>query len=221
MTVKAPPIRTNIWSMSVYSTARSPPSNVYTPVARITTNAPRPEVDPHEGLENDPARGNRHRDLGQDVSDDGDNRQIPPRGRRVTPLHELRHRKNPAPQVKRNEEPTQRQEHEAGLDLELAHRNASCGPGTGKADQVLGADVGCKQRCADDEPAGVASAEKVVPWRVARMRAMGRAIGNRKDGHEIHADNRPVQCCECWHCGFAIFPGSRRWSQASPAGISC
>ena len=40
VTVKAPPIRTNIWSMSVYSTARSPPSNVYTPVARITTNAP-------------------------------------------------------------------------------------------------------------------------------------------------------------------------------------
>ena len=47
-------------------------------------------------------------------------------------------------------------------DLELPDGDAARGAGTREPDEVLGADVGGKQRRSDDEPAGVAATEEVA-----------------------------------------------------------
>ncbi|MHC4185371.1 MAG: hypothetical protein ACYSR4_05500 [Planctomycetota bacterium] len=53
----------------------------------------------------------------------------------------------------------------------MRHSDAVGGAGAGQADQVLGADVGCKDGCADNEPAEVAAGKEVIIGRVFAFQA--------------------------------------------------
>ena len=152
-----------------------------------------PEVDAHEGLEHDAARRDRDGYLRQHVADDGDDREVHARPRRVPPLEELRHREHAAAQVEGHEEPAEQQQHEPGHDLELGDREAGSGAGAREPDEVLRADVGSEQRRADDEPAGVASGEEVATRALPGPGAPRDDDCDHEGEHEIERHHHPVE----------------------------
>jgi hypothetical protein len=107
------------------------------------------------------AGGQRHRDLRENVGEDGDRRQIPAARRPVTALEKLRHRDDPAAQVEGNEHPRERQHHEHGQPLEVADGQPGARARPRQPDEVLARDVGREQRRADGDPADAPIRQKI------------------------------------------------------------
>ena len=122
------------------------------------------ELQLHAGqqrAEDDAAREDADRDLGDHVGDQRDQRQDPARRRREAPLEELRHRVDARPDVERHQHPAEHQQ-APRVQLVVRERDAAGGAGAGQADEVLRADVGGEDRRADHEPAEVAAGQEVV-----------------------------------------------------------
>ncbi len=151
----------------------------------------------HEYLVDDPARVQGHRDLREDVTHDGDDRQVPTGARGVPPFQELGHREDAAPQVEGDEEPSQEQQDQGGEHLELTDRDAAAVAGAGEPHEVLRSDVRREESGADDEPADVPAGQEVALGRlVGRGTAAARPPGHPEDDSKIEPDQDPVERCE-------------------------
>src|SRR5579864_7945099 len=65
--------------------------------------------------------------------------------------------------------------------------------GAGESDEVLGGDVGDKQRRANEEPADVAAREKVIGGGAFFP---GEVESDTKNDEEVDADDRQVEGCQ-------------------------
>ena len=134
------------------------------------------------------AREERHRDLGEDVGEERDPREVPPRAAAEAPLQEFGHRVDAAGEVVRHEEPGQQEQADARGPFVGAHRQAGGGARAGQADEVLAADVGGEDRRPDGEPADVLAGEKVV----ARRPAVSREVEADREDHDEVKDQDGV-----------------------------
>jgi hypothetical protein len=144
-----------------------------------------------------PAGRDRHGDLGQHVADDRDRREVEAHARRVTRFEEFGHREHARAQIERHEQPAEQDQRERRDELELrSGKQARCAAAR-KPHEMLGADVGREDRCADDEPAGIAPRQEEV-GRIAAIRSAV-AEHDRVQDDEICRDDEPVRVREQVH----------------------
>ena len=124
-------------------------------------------------------------------------------------LQKFRHGEHVGAQVKRDKDPAQNQQDQAGQPFKRAHRQARTGAGAGQPDEVLSGDIRNKQRRPDGKPAHVAAGQEVV-GRGAFL--AGKVEADGKDNHKVNSDNCDVYTGQCFvgeMCrGFAHTPPS-------------
>ena len=91
----------------------------------------------------------------------GDDGEEGPRASGESFLKELRHGVDHAAGVERYEDTTQDQD-DVAVQLPVSHRHTGRRAGTGKADDVFGADVRREDQGTDDDPSSVSPSKKVV-----------------------------------------------------------
>ena len=142
-----------------------------------------------QDAEDDPAGVDADGHLGQNVGDEGDERQGRPGRRREAALQELGHGEDLGAHVERHEHPGQH-EQAPGVELVVGHGHTVGRAGPGQADEVLGADVRGEDRGADDEPAEVAPGQEVIGR--GPLLLQHDLPGHAEDDGEIDEDDDPV-----------------------------
>src|SRR4029077_12781732 len=102
------------------------------------------------------------RDLGEDVSDDRDRREVHRTVPAESALQELRHREHVAAQVERYEHPAENQQNQASQPFKVSNGEARRSARAGKSNEMFGRDIRYEQRRADKEPAYIAAGEEIV-----------------------------------------------------------
>ena len=97
-----------------------------------------------DALQHDAGSIELHRNLGENVSDDRDGRQVNRALPVKTPLEKFRHGEDIRAQVKGHEHPSQDKKHDAGQPFEMADREAGGGASSRKPDEMFGRNVGDK-----------------------------------------------------------------------------
>ncbi len=150
-----------------------------------------PEIDAHQRLENNTAGGDGHRNLGQDIADNGNDGEIESRTAGIAALEEFGHRENAGADIERHEKPAQQQQNESGQDFELGDGDPGCCAGARQADQMLRTDIGRKQRGADDKPADIAPGKEEILGVIVPLPQAG-PDGDAENDDEIQGQHGPV-----------------------------
>src|SRR2546430_4154054 len=152
-----------------------------------------PQLPAGDSLEHD-ARGiELHRNFREDVSDDGNCRQIDCALPVEAAFQELGHGKYVAAQVEGNEHPAENQQDQARQPFEVADRQSGRGSGAGRSYEGFRGEIRDEQRAANEEPSNVAACQEVI---------LGTAIipskvhANAKDDGKVDTDNHEIDGCE-------------------------
>jgi hypothetical protein len=106
-------------------------------------------------------------------------------------FEELGCREHLGAQVERREHPAEHQ-YQPGMQLPVGEGHARACARTGETNEVLGADIGGKDRRADQEPAGIAAREEIIRGVFFLLERSPHANGGI--GNEVQPDNSPIQC---------------------------
>ena len=121
-----------------------------------------PLIDLHHVLQHDRRGVQVHGNLGKNVGNHGDRRQIGGAIAIEAPLEKLRHGEDVRTQVKRHKHPPQQQQHNARDPLKIAARQTRPRARCRQANKMLRRNVRNKKRSPDGEPANIAARQKIL-----------------------------------------------------------
>ena len=159
------------------------------PVATTSVDRSSQRIPADHALQHDRRRVQVHRNLGEDVREDRDAREVHAARAVEAPLQELRHREHVRAQVERHEYPAEDQQDQAREPLEVADRQARGRARAGEPDECS-VEMFRRTASADREPADVAAGEEVVDGAAALAREVH---ADAEDDQEVDRDDADIE----------------------------